>query len=108
LNAGRAGRRRTTKGQRQPKVVGLALQELVDDLGILKPLNGYSVITSWKDIVGEQIAKVAHAERVNDGVLIVKVANAPWRNELVMRRGEILERIVKAVGKGIVREIRFR
>lgn len=85
-----------------------ALQELVDTLGIRKPLTRYSVLTLWEEIVGEQIARVARAERVDDGVLIVKVASAPWRNELSMRRREILEKITDTVGKGIVREIRFR
>jgi predicted nucleic acid-binding Zn ribbon protein len=94
--------------QRQPKPVEGALQELVEGLGIRKVLSGYSVVTSWEAIVGEQIARVAQAERVERGVLIVRVTSAPWRNELSMRRQEIMDKIVKTVGKGIVREIRFR
>jgi len=108
LKAGHAGRRRKSGTQRQPKPVDHALHELVDQLGIGKSLSRYSVITSWETVVGEQIAKVAHAERVDDGILIVRVDSAPWRNELSMRRKEILEKIIEVVGKGVVREIRFR
>jgi len=108
LKAGHAGRGRRPSARRQPKPVDRALEELVDTLGIRSSLRRYSVITSWEGIVGEQIARIAHPERVDDGVLTVKVTSAPWRNELSMRRTEILEKIVKAVGKGVVREIRFR
>jgi predicted nucleic acid-binding Zn ribbon protein len=81
---------------------------LAKDLGITKPLNQYAVLTAWKDIVGEQIAKVTTAERIVDGVLIIRVSTAPWRAELSLRRAEILEKVTDLVGRGIVREIRFR
>jgi len=58
--------------------------------------------------VGDQIAKVTVAKRMENGVLFVEVANAPWRAELTMRRGEIARKINAAVGKNVVKEIRFR
>ncbi len=85
-----------------------ALEQFAKDLGIVRPLSPYSVLTSWEEIVGEQIARVTRAERIEDGVLLVRVSTAPWRAELSLRRGEILEKVNAVVGKGIVREIRFR
>ncbi len=77
-------------------------------LGIDKTLSEYEVVTSWDAIVGEQIAKVTKAERLENGILFVSVATAPWRNELTMKRREIVARINGAVGKNVVKEIRFR
>ncbi len=77
-------------------------------LGIAKTLSEYEVVTSWSAIVGEQIAKVTKAEHLEKGILFVSVATAPWRNELTMQRQEIVARINDAVGKDVVKEIRFR
>lgn len=71
-------------------------------------MKQFSILTSWGEIVGEQIARVAHAERIENGILFVKTATAPWRTELTMRRMEILEKVNAAAGSNIVKEIRFR
>ena len=109
MKAARAGRR--SKGKRRgksPQPISSALEQFAKDLGISRPLSQYSVLTSWQEIVGEQIARVTKAERIEDGVLLVRVSTAPWRAELSLRRGEILEKLNAVAGRGIVREIRFR
>ncbi len=108
MSRGRAGRHKGRGKGRQPRALGDAIEELVTTIGIAAPLRRFSVLTSWERIVGEQVAKVATAERIDDGVLIVRVASAPWRAELTMRRGDILGKIAAVVGEGVVRDIRFR
>lgn len=66
------------------------------------------MITSWQELVGEQIAKVTQAQRMENGVLFVGVSTAPWRAELSMKRLEIMAKINAAFGKKVVHEIRFR
>ncbi len=88
--------------------VGEALRKLTGALGIATRLSEYDVITGWDRIVGEQIARVTTAERVEHGILYVAVRSAAWRNELSMRRMEILDLIHRSVGRKVVREIRFR
>jgi predicted nucleic acid-binding Zn ribbon protein len=86
----------------------VALAEFSKSLGITKKLREYSVVTSWKTLVGEQIAKVAAPQRIENGMLHVSVSNAPWRNELSLRKREIIEKINNGLGKKIVIDIRFR
>jgi predicted nucleic acid-binding Zn ribbon protein len=85
-----------------------ALREFTASVGITKKLREYNVLTSWETIVGEQIARVAKPQRIDNGILHVTVGSAPWRAELSMRRREMIEKINTAVGKEAVREIRFR
>ncbi len=94
--------------KRQPEPFAIALDKFVHQLGITKKMKQFSVITSWPDIVGEQIAKVTQAERMENGILFVKTTTAPWRNELTMRRMEIMEKVNTAAGSKVVKEIRFR
>ena len=93
---------------KEPLAISAALGKLLQDLGIRRKLREYDVITLWDQIVGEQIAKVATAQRIEKGVLFVEVASAPWRAELSMRRRDIIERINTIVGKKVVLEVRFR
>lgn len=108
LRTVRSGRRSGTKSGSAPKEIGTALQELVGSIGIGKTLKQYEVVTLWPTLVGEQIARVTTAKRMENGVLLVEVSNAPWRAELTMRRGEIARKINVAVRKNVVKEIRFR
>ena len=91
-----------------PESFGQALGTLVRQLGITKTLRQYDVIMSWDAIVGEKIAKVAKAQRMENGTLFVSVASAPWRAELTIMRREIIEKINAAMGNKIVKDIRFR
>jgi predicted nucleic acid-binding Zn ribbon protein len=100
--------KRRPGGKKSPKELGIALRELTESLGISKTLRQYEVMTHWEAIVGEAVARVAQPVRLENGILFVHVASAPWRAELSMRRMEILGKIRKHTGTTIVREIRFR
>jgi len=100
----RAGRARTSP----PQPLAVALEQLVEGLGIARTLKQYDVLTLWSSIVGEQIARVTNAQRIEKGVLYVHVSSAPWRAELAMKKGEIIKKINKAVGDTVVTDIRFR
>lgn len=91
-----------------PRSLGDALGVLAEDLGIARTLQQYEAITRWEEVVGEQVASVATPRRVDNGVLIVAVATAPWRVELVMRRREILEKVRRAFPASGITDIRFR
>ncbi|MBI5471830.1 MAG: DUF721 domain-containing protein [Ignavibacteriae bacterium] len=94
--------------KRHPEPFAIALDKFVHQLGITKKMKQFSVITLWPEIVGEQIARVTQAERIDNGILFVKTTTAPWRNELSMRRLEIMEKVNTAAGSKVVKEIRFR
>ncbi len=101
-------RRTSDKIKKHPEPMVIALDKFVHALGITKKMKQFSVITSWAEIVGEQIARVTEADRMENGILFVKTATAPWRNELTMRRMEIMEKVNAAAGSKVVKEIRFR
>lgn len=88
------------------KTLETAIQELVEKLGLRK-IREYDAVTRWPDIVGEQIARVTEAVRIDRGVLVVRVKNGPWRNELTMRKREILEKTNSHLKDVQIRDIRF-
>lgn len=99
------------KAKRSPSTaipLGSALHELIGGLGIGDKLRQYDAVNRWEEIVGPAIARVAVAERITGGVLFVRVSASTWRNELVLRKKEIVEALNVALGEPIVRDIKFQ
>ena len=84
-----------------------AIEEAIDSAGIKSALSQEAAIVLWDSIVGEAVSSVTKAERVESGVLIVKVETAVWRQELHMQKEEIINKVNKKIGTRAIREIRF-
>jgi len=89
-----------------PQPLGALLKKMLDELGLSSRLRQYDVVSSWPEIVGDQIARVTEAYKVDRGILFIRVRTSEWRNELLMRKPEILQKI-NAQGT-IVTDIVFR
>lgn len=90
------------------KPIGSALDELVNDLGIRKKLREYDAVIYWEDIVGSHIAKATEARRISQGVLYIKVKTSTWRNELTLRKKELIDKINSATSETVVKDIKFQ
>lgn len=96
-----------TRQHSSVKSLGDALRELIDQLGIKSKIDEYEAVVQWSVIVGEQISKVTTATKIQKGVLIVKVSNGPWRNELLLRKEEIKKKLNTELGQDSVKDIKF-
>lgn len=92
--------------QASAKSLASALDEMIEAFSLTK-VREYNAVTHWAEIVGEQIARVSEAVRVDHGVLVVRVTNGPWRNELNLMKSEILAKVNQAAGQTRLRDIRF-
>jgi hypothetical protein len=62
----------------------------------------------WDGAVGVEIASHARPSSIKKGVLVVKVSDSVWLQELEFRAHEIIERINQALQRGAITKIRFR
>jgi predicted nucleic acid-binding Zn ribbon protein len=94
----------------QPSIKPLcsAIDELVNSLGIQKKLQEYDAVVYWEKIVGERIAQRTTAIRIQKGVLFVHVKTSTWRNELTLRRKEIIDKLNREIGLDVVKDIKFQ
>ncbi|TDI92605.1 MAG: DUF721 domain-containing protein [Caldithrix sp.] len=97
----------STKKTKKPKALSHSITRLLRSLGIEEKVKEHQAINEWSRIVGENVSKVTKAQNVVNGILFVKVKNSSWRNELIYMRQEILIKIDKTVGRGIIKEVRF-
>jgi predicted nucleic acid-binding Zn ribbon protein len=84
-----------------------ALSSFFKQAGLTKRVQQAGIIEEWAELVGPQIASVTAPESITpDGVLRVRVATAPWANELSLMSPRILARL-NAGRSGRVKEIRW-
>ena len=90
------------------KTIGSAIDELVQSLGIQKKLQEYDAVVYWEEVVGERIAQMTKAKRIQQGVLFVQVKTSTWRNELTLRKKEIIDKLNIVIGVETVKDIKFQ
>lgn len=62
----------------------------------------------WPQVVGYGINRYTAARSVAGGVMTVHITSAPLRNELMLMRSSIVERINEALWREVIREIVFK
>ncbi|MCX7983875.1 MAG: DUF721 domain-containing protein [Bacteroidetes bacterium] len=90
------------------KSLGEAIEEFTKVLGIDGKLREYEAISRWEECVGARIAAEAVPERITKGILIVRVRSSVWRNELTVRKKEIITKVNTTLGKQVVKDIKFQ
>ncbi len=79
--------------------IGNVFTQLFNDLGINKAIQQNMAVSRWAEIVGERIAQISEAERIENGVLFVKVSSPVWRNELVFMKSNLINSVNEALAK---------
>lgn len=84
-----------------------ALEKALRGAKIDNAIKQYSAIDLWADTVGKNISSNTEPVDVRHGVLMVRVSNSTWRQELMFRKEEILNKLNEKIGKKLIRDIRF-
>ncbi len=98
-----SSRRRT-----RPQAAGDLLKSILGVYRLDKKLDQYNAFSRWEEVVGPEIAQIARPERISkNSVLVIRVVDPVWAQELEMRKLELLEKL-RALGTGAhFEDIRF-
>jgi len=96
-------------GRFQPaKEVSSLLKGTFRRFGISKEMERYSCFTHWHEVVGEEIARIAIPERiVRNRIIIVRVLDPNWAQELTLRKTEIIKKLEAYPDAPTIEDIRF-
>jgi predicted nucleic acid-binding Zn ribbon protein len=89
------------------KVGGVILQYL-REMGLETPLNEHRLINAWDTVLGPAVSKYTTDLKIYTQVLFVTVSSAALRNELMMRRTELVARLNAQVGAQVITQIVLR
>ena len=84
------------------------MQTLMGRLGYQKRSPALFAMASWRQAVGEAVARHAAPERVERDVLHVVVDGASWANELRWMESALVSQLNAACGRQAVSRLRFR
>lgn len=84
------------------------MHELMRKLDAGSKLGNATIVSTWQDVSGEQVAHVTDKVWIEKRRLFVKISSASWRYELHLQRREWCARVNEKLGKKMIDEIVFR
>jgi predicted nucleic acid-binding Zn ribbon protein len=88
--------------------LGEALKDYIKEMNFGDKLSEAGVINSWEEIVGKAISSRTSKIYFKDHVLFVHLNSSVVRNELLMLRQAIKEKLNEKAGSEVVKDIIFR
>jgi predicted nucleic acid-binding Zn ribbon protein len=95
---------------RRSRTISLAeaMQDYIREMKLGDKLREVSIIDSWEDTVGKAIASRTTKVYIKDSVLIVNLKSSVVRNELMMIREAIRQKINEKAGGEYIKDIVFK
>ena len=95
---------------RRSKTITLAdaIKDYISEMNLGDKLAETSLINSWEEIVGKVISSRTSKIYVKDNVLHVHLTSSVVRNELMMLRESLRNKLNEKAGKDIIKDIILR
>ncbi|MGD0341669.1 MAG: DUF721 domain-containing protein [Bacteroidales bacterium] len=92
---------------RRSKTISLAeaIKDYVREMNMEGKLNEIGLINSWEEVVGKAIASRTSKIYIKDHVLYVNLNSSVVRNELLMLRQELMEKLNQKAGTEVITDI---
>lgn len=91
----------------QPQRIGALLSEVLSEKGYLTFCKEYNILQKWGLIADKRLAVASTCERIENGIIYVKLKSAPWRHEAVYCKDALLKKIQKDFGCPTIKDIIF-
>ena len=83
-----------------------ALNAALKREGLDRAVHQSKALFIWEEVVGRSVAKNCTPEEVKHGVLIVRALTPVWRNEIAIKKKEIIEKLNSKLGKKTIKDLR--
>ncbi len=95
---------------RRSKTITLAeaLKDYIAEMNLGGKLNEVGLINSWDEIVGKAISSRTSKIYIKDHILYVHLSSSVVRNELLMLREALKEKLNERAGTEVIKDIVFR
>ena len=95
------------RGDDEPTRLRDALAEVTADLGLPEPDAFRTVVDSWEQLVGADLAGHCALRSLRDGVLRLGVDSAPRATQLRYLETDVIARAARLVGPDVIRALRI-
>jgi predicted nucleic acid-binding Zn ribbon protein len=95
---------------RRSKTISLAeaVNDYIKEMNLGGKLSEVTIINSWEEIVGKAISSRTSKIFIKDHILYVHLSSSVVRNELLMLREALKEKLNARAGSEVIKDIVFR
>lgn len=90
------------------KSIGNLIRQFMRQEGLESPLNEYRLIQGWKEVLGPGIASYTNNLFIRNQTLYVHLTSSVLRQELMMKREQIIKNLNQHVGAQVIVNIIFQ
>jgi predicted nucleic acid-binding Zn ribbon protein len=92
---------------RRSKTISLAeaMKDYIKEMHLEGKLNEIGIINSWEETVGKAIASRTSKIYIRDQVLYIHLSSSVVRNELLMLRQALREKLNEKAGSEVIKDI---
>lgn len=94
------------RSEAQP--IGKLVQAYLREESLESPLNQYRLVNSWNVVMGPGIALYTRSLSIKNQTLYVQITSSALRQELLMRRSRLVDKLNECVGAQVITDIVFR
>lgn len=84
------------------------LKSYIEQNNLQPKLSELDVLNSWEAVMGKTVASYTEDIQIRNGTLFLRISSPMLRNELVMMREQIIQRLNENAGAELVQQIVFR
>jgi len=84
------------------------IREYVREMKMEGKLKEADIVNSWKSLMGNTIARYTSNIYISKGILFVEINSSVVKNELIMLREEIRQRLNESAGEEVIEKIVFK
>lgn len=85
-----------------------AVYDLLNTYRIKNKYDEAHIVQAWSDLMGEGVAKRTQDIYIKNQTIFIKISSPPLRNELLMQKTDILNRLNDNLGEEKLNEIIIR
>ena len=86
--------------------LGTVLANTLKKNGVERKLRQKKPLFHWEEIVGKAIAKNCKPHQIQKNQLILKTSTPVWRNEIFLKKDELLRKTNSFLGENLIKDIR--
>lgn len=95
---------------RRSKTITLAeaIKDYINEMNLGDKLSETAILNSWEEVVGKAISSRTTKIYIKDHVLFIHLSSSVVRNELMMLRESLREKLNERAGKEVIKDIILR
>ena len=94
-------------GRTNDKPIKDAIEQMLNVYKLRKKFDETSLVAAWPEMMGNAIANRTKDIFIRDRKMFVRIESSVIKNELVMMRGNIIDKLNERAGGSVIDEIIF-